>query len=400
MNNKLIAALTMISGLSLAIPASAAEEGSLLIWINGDKGYNGLQAVGDRFAADLGVPVKVEWPDNVTEKFQKEAAIGQGPDIFIWAHDRFGDWAKSGLISPVEPSKATVKALTDQWGAVTYDGAIYGYPIAVEGPTLIYNKALVSSAPKTFDDISALSADLKAKGKTPIVWDYNNTYFSYGVLTAEGGYAFEETVSGWNGKVTGVNNAGAIAGAAKIRELIATGVMPEGADYGVMDAAFSKGDAAMVINGPWSWAGYEQSGIDFGLAPYPAVGTDAGRGFIGVLSAAVNAASPNKDLVKEFIENYLLTPEGLESVNNDKELGVVTHKKFMKMLISSAKKEDKDKAKRLQQAEKVWGLGEPMPNIPEMSAFWANMGPALTAITSGRQSAEDALNEAAARITE
>lgn len=400
MKNKIVSTLAIVGGLSLALPASALEEGSLLVWINGDKGYNGLQAVGNRFAEDTGIPVKVEWPDNVTEKFQKEAAIGQGPDIFIWAHDRFGDWAKSGLIAPVEPSKSTVKALTDQWGAVTYDGSIYGYPIAIEGPTLIYNKALVKKAPKSFDEIIAMSDGFKAQGKTTIVWDYNNTYFTYGVLTAEGGYAFEMTDSGWDGSMTGVNNAGAVAGAEKIRAMIEAGVMPEGADYGVMDAAFSKGEAAMVINGPWAWGGYEQNGIEFGLAPYPAVDSKAGKGFIGVLSAAVNASSPNMDLAKEFIENYLLTEEGLDSVNSDKPLGVVTHKKFMKSLISSTKKEDKAKAALLQSAAKIWGMGEPMPNIPEMSAFWANMGPALTAITSGRQNAEDALNEAAARITE
>jgi maltose/maltodextrin transport system substrate-binding protein len=40
-----------------------------------------------------------------------------------------------------------------------------------------------------------------------------------------------------------------------------------------------------------------------------------------------------------------------------------------------------------------------MPNIPEMGAFWSNMEAALTAITQGRQTVEDALNDAATRIT-
>jgi len=398
MNKKLISALAVAAGATMASSAFAVEEGKLLVWINGDKGYDGLQEVGNRFAADTGIEVKVEHPDNVTEKFQKEAAIGKGPDIFIWAHDRFGDWAKSGLIAPVEPSAATKKALVDQWGAVTYEGKVYGYPIAIEGPTLIYNKALVKKAPKSFDEIKKLSVDLKAQGKTPIVWDYNNTYFTYGVLTAQGGYAFEATDSGWNGKVTGVSKPGAVAGAATIKGLIDEGVMPAGADYGVMDAAFSKGEAAMIINGPWAWSAYEKSGIDFGLAPYPQVEGKVGKGFIGVLSAALNASSPNKDLVVEFMENYVLTEEGLKSINDDKPLGVVTHKKFMKKLISETKKEDKAAANRLKSASKIWNMAEPMPNIPEMAAFWSNMGPALTAITSGRQSPEDALNDAASRI--
>jgi maltose/maltodextrin transport system substrate-binding protein len=91
---------------SAATGASAFEDGKLTVWINSDKGYNGLQKLGDKFAEELGVPVVVEHPEAVTDKFQQAAATGQGPDIFIWAHDRFGEWAAGGLIVPVEPSQA------------------------------------------------------------------------------------------------------------------------------------------------------------------------------------------------------------------------------------------------------------------------------------------------------
>ena len=46
------AALALGSALSTA---QAAEPGKLLIWINGDKGYNGLQKIGDEFAKKTGV---------------------------------------------------------------------------------------------------------------------------------------------------------------------------------------------------------------------------------------------------------------------------------------------------------------------------------------------------------
>lgn len=112
MKKTLILAMS-VAAMTTAGSALALEEGELLVWINADKGYNGLQAVGDRLEAELGIPVTVETPDAVTEKFQKEAAIGQGPDIFIWAHDRIGDWAKSGLLAPVEPGRDVRNALDD-----------------------------------------------------------------------------------------------------------------------------------------------------------------------------------------------------------------------------------------------------------------------------------------------
>ena len=36
-------------------------------------------------------------------------------------------------------------------------------------------------------------------------------------------------------------------------------------------------------------------------------------------------------------------------------------------------------------------MGEPMPNVPEMGAFWSSMAAALTNITSGRQDVDAAL---------
>ena len=43
----------------VATTAAAQAPARLLVWINGDKGYNGLQRVGDGFTAASGVPVAV-----------------------------------------------------------------------------------------------------------------------------------------------------------------------------------------------------------------------------------------------------------------------------------------------------------------------------------------------------
>ena len=47
------------------------EEGKLVIWINGDKGYNGLAEVGKKFEKDTGIKVTVEHPDKLEEKFPR-----------------------------------------------------------------------------------------------------------------------------------------------------------------------------------------------------------------------------------------------------------------------------------------------------------------------------------------
>lgn len=381
------AIVTASAALTMSMGASALEEGKLLIWIGGDKGYNGLQEVGDRFFEDTGVEVTVEWPDNVTERFQQVAALGKGPDIFFWAHDRYGDWAEAGLIAPINPSAEAFAAIGEfAWDAMNYKGDIYGYPLAVEAVGLLYNKELVDEVPTTWDEVFALDKKLKAQGKSAILWDYNNTYFTYGLMSAFGGYSFGKNDFGYDNTDIGVANAGSIEGITVLDRLIKEGVMPEGAGYGEMDSAFAQGDVAMIINGPWSWGNYEGNGIDFGVAKLPS----GGKPFVGVLGGVLNAASPNMDLAQSFMEEYMLTVEGLRAVDNDKPLGAVAHTEYMKELSSNEKI-----AATFVNAE----MGHPMPNIPDMSAFWSNMGPALSNVTSGRQTVEEALNDALNRIT-
>ncbi|MGL5289896.1 MAG: extracellular solute-binding protein, partial [Aeromonas sp.] len=170
-----------------------------------------------------------------------------------------------------------------------------------------------------------------------------------------------------------------------------SGHLEKGIDYGVMDAKFNKGDVAMMINGPWAWTNLDKSGIKYGVAPLPTLNGKPAKAFVGVLGATINAASPNKDLAIEFLENYLLTDAGLTSVNADKPLGAVALKSFQKTLESDP---------RIKATMLSVQAGEVMPSIPEMTRFWGGFESALTNITSGRQSVDDALAAAAKRVAQ
>lgn len=383
--------VSALLGVSLLLGSTsmtlALDEGKLLIWLGTNRDDAALQAVVAKFTADLGVEATVEVVDPVPEKFQQAAATGDGPDILLFAHDRFGEWAASGLIAPITPGQDVVDGIIPTgWDAVTIGGRIWGYPVGVEAIGLIYNKALVPTPPATFEEIAATVGD----GKPSIMWDYNNTYFTFPLMAANGGFAFEKDAEGnYNGAETGVNNAGAVQGAAVLRKMIDDGVMPKGVDFGVMDAAMAKGDVGMVINGPWSWGAYKDAGIDFGVAPIPSVGGAASRPFVGVFAFAINAASPNKDLAVELIENYIITDEGLSAWNANGHLGALAD-----VSLGEQQAADPNVAATLANV----AAGVPMPSNPEMGAFWAAMGPALGNITSGAQDVEAALEDAAKRI--
>jgi len=389
---RLVTLAVATATLALSSAAPALEKDKLTLWINGDKGYNGLAEVAKRFTADTGVPVEVSHPDNVEQRFQQVASNAQGPDIMFWPHDRYGEWAKGGLIAPLNPS-AQMRAKIDDfaWDAVSIDGKVYGYPIAAEAVSLIYNKELLPDGPpNTFEEMAALDTRLQKDKKHAILWAYETPYFTYPLLAAGGGYAFKKRADGsFDVKDTGINNAGSKQGVAFVANLIEQGHLPRGLDYGVAEAKFNKGEAAMTINGPWSWDNLSKSGVKYGLAKLPTLGGKPARAFVGVLGGAINNASPNKDLATLFLEEYLLTPEGLKAMNDDKPLGAVTLKSFQAQLAADERiKVTYENAKN----------GEPMPSVPEMIKYWSNLEGALKNVAAGRQPVDAALDDAATRV--
>lgn len=387
---KLIAAtVAMALGSGLA---GAAEPGKLLIWINGDKGYNGIAKIGEEFTKKTGVQVTVEHPEDAPSKFQQAAAAGKGPDIWIWPHDRIGEWIAGGLLQTVTPGKK-VQADIDPlaWKAFSVGGKTWGYPMSIEAVSLVYNKALVPTPPKSFEEVIALDKKLSASGKKAILWDYNNTYFTWPLLAANGGYAFKLKSDGtYDAADTGVNNAGALKGAELLAKMVNDGVMTKGAGYAEMEAGMAQGKVAMMINGPWSWDNLKKANIDFGVAKIPTVAGKKAAPFVGVLGAMISKASPNRDVAVEFIENHMLTIEGLKTINSDVALGTPASKALFAELKSNP---------NIQATMASAQDGSPMPNNPEMGRFWSSMESALKNMTEGRQSAKEAMDGAAKRIS-
>ena len=391
--SKLTSSLRLVTVASLLIAgtARADEKGTLQIWINGDKAYNGLAKLGEKFAKDLNVKVVVEHPQDAPEKFQQAASAKGGPSIFIWAHDRAGEWVAAGLIEPINPKPKVLNA-SDKvgWDAFKFDGKLWGYPLAIESIGLIYNKALVPRPPATFEELFALDKKLAKDGKHAILWAYDTPYFTFPLLAANGGYAFGRNAKGdYVATDVGVNNPGAVKGAEMMAKLIDGGVMPKGATYSTMEAAMSKGEVAMMLSGPWAWDNLRKSKIDFGVAPLPSIAGKPAKAFIGVQGAMINRASNNKELAVEFIENYLLTTEGLKTLDSDVSLGVTAQKEFYKTRAS-----DPLIAATMANIR----AGVLMPSLPQMGKFWSAMESAFGNISQGRQKPKEALDAAAQRI--
>jgi maltose/maltodextrin transport system substrate-binding protein len=386
--------LWILSAFFLApINMFAWTNGELLIWMDNDRG-RALQPIVKMFEADLGLKVTIETPEKITDSFPIAAQAGKGPDFVIWAHDKVGEWADGGLISPVDAqAKFIEKFFPKSWQGVMHQDRMWGYPIALETVTLIYNKALLNPPPPLeLSQLASLDQATKRShpGVTTILWDSSSAYYTWGILASGGGFVFGRNGTDYDLRNIGIATPGAIDALSEIIRLIQTGILPKVCPYSETEDLMGQGKLAMMISGPWAWSNLIQKGIDFGLGQIPGVNGKVGRPFVGVSVAYLNRASPNQDLAKEFIERYLLTDNGLAAMDNAKPIGVPA-------LISFYEKSAANNP-HLRQLKASVDNGQIMPNVPQMGRFFTSLSAALQLAAEGRLSAAAALQQAEANI--
>ncbi len=377
-----------------SIALAAANE--IVFWVNNINPKQALDAVKGPFEKDFGVKIKVEVVDDMKAAYITAATAGKGPDALSWAHDVVGEFAESGLISPVEmPKSLRDKFLPVALEGFTYKGKLYGYPYGVEAVALIYNKALVPKPPKTMEELAEmarkLTKDTNGDGKVDqygFLYDVNNFYFSFPVLSGAGGYVFKSKDGDLDVNDVGLSNAGAIAGAKFIRKLVEDDLLPASTDYGAMDSLMKAGKLGMEINGPWALGDLRAAGINYGIANIPGLRGGTARPFVGVYGYMINRNSKNKDLVVEFLQNYLSKPDVQVAMYKFEGRAPALKEAYNAL-------DDKPDVKAISLSA---ANGFPMPNVPQMAAVWVSMADALRLITSGKETPEKALKNATDQI--
>lgn len=377
-------------GIALSLTAIAAQASeTLTIWCH--RGVAALQESAARYQQRTGIQVVVENPVNAVVNFEIKAAVGAGPDIFCWGHDRLGDWAAAGLLAPVgEPQQLErLDLLPWTWPAVTVSGKRYGYPLFVETLGLIINPKLVASPPADLLDLPQFAANL-APGIKPLAWPWLDAYFSWPLLAQDEGYVFgQDRLGQWQKSDLGLAKPAVARAVGWWLNQMASGLLPPPVENGRIRNWFAKGELAMMIDGPWVWRDLDRLGGPWQLVPWPTFGRKPIRPFVGVQVAVINAFSPRQDLAQDFLQNHLLTPSEMALWAASGELGAMTQRQ-----VAEQQKGDPRVAIMLATAEQ----GVIMPNISAMGRFWAVMTTTLDNLANGRQTPNEALADAEARI--
>ncbi|MCA0984704.1 extracellular solute-binding protein [Halobacillus yeomjeoni] len=368
----------------------------LVIWEDNEKGV-GLEPAIASFEEEHGIKVEfkeLDMSDKMREQLRLDGPAGKGPDVLTLPHDQIGQLAIEGLISPLEFDSSVTDIYTDaSISAQTYDGKLYGLPKATETPVFIYNKEHMEEAPETFEELFEFSKEFGEEKEYGYLALWDNFYFGNAVIAGYGGYVFDKTDGKYNPQDLGLNNEGAVEGAAYIQkwyeEVFPSGIVGESGGS-AKDGLFQEGKVASMMDGPWAFQTLNEAGIDYGVAPLPKLPNgEYPETFVGVKGWHVSAQSENKKWAEELVKWIANEENAKIRFEETNEIPPV------KSLIEDPVIADNEKARAVAvQSERA----TPMPNIPEMSEVWEPMAQALQLVATGKSEPEKALNEATETI--
>lgn len=373
---------------ALAITASALAacgpeaERAIVLWHS----YSGEEkAALEEITAQLGergVRVNlVQVPhDNFADKITHAIPHGNGPDLFIFAHDRLGDWVATGLVEPIEyyvDESIADRFAFDAIAAMAYERSLYGLPLAVKSVALFYRSDLVATPPATTDELIAAGNRL--------VYDNTDLYFHAAWLHGFGGDVFTE-----DGQLA-ISSPEAIAALTFARDLsVKHHLVPTGVNSTLVATLFNDGVAPLAISGPW-FIGDIRQGVSWKIAPLPIVSATGlpAEPFLGAEGVLMSSRARDKDAA--FAVMNALTSDDSAALRARRARQVVPN-------VAPYRLPDLASDPVLSAFRAQLEHSRPMPATPAMRTVWTPYKTALQKALSSGESPADALRYAEREI--
>ena len=335
----------------------------------------------------LAVPYDA-FPDKITAAIPR----GHGPDLFIFAHDRVGDWAESKVIEPIEfwmTEKHADKFLFKSIDALCYGDSLFGLPMAFKSTALYYNRELLPVPPKNTRELVAMGRKLTRpdEGRYGLVYDNRKLYFHAPWLFGFKGMVFDAK------GVLRVNTPAARKALAFAFALGGKGgIVPPESSSTVTTSLFNSGKAAMVISGPWM-LGEIDSKIKYAVAPLPMISATgkAAAPFLGAEGVMMSSRCTRK--AAAFRAMTFLTSDAMAVIRMLKARQPVASVAAWKHP-QVIKKNDRVLAAFRKQLD----AAVVMPGTPEMRLVWSPYDMAIQKVVTGSAKPAAALKEAEAEI--
>jgi maltose-binding protein MalE len=328
-------------------------------------------------------------PDDLRNNFLTAAMGGGGPDVVYGASDFVGPYSTAGTVLPLETVfEPAFFARFNPFALDTLDGHVYAIPEQFGNHlALVYNKALVTTPPEDTDQLVAIAkANTKDENgdgvpdRYGIVFNAREPFWLVPWLGAFGGWVMDDAHRP-------TLDTPAMAKALAFLRSLKTphGVLPRDADYEQSDTMFKEGRAAMLVNGPWSWAAYRNAGIDVGIAPLP---KSSETGLWATPMVSYRGYSISKRVAAEKIPHVKALVEHLTSPET--QMAYTTRLGALPSLAALQEDARITSDPILSQSMRQVRLGRKMPVVTEMRAIWDAMRPAFQNAMNGEASPEAA----------
>jgi arabinogalactan oligomer/maltooligosaccharide transport system permease protein len=254
----------------LALPA-AAEPRVVKLWHS----YNDAEASALQHSIDLfqqqHPEIRVEALSAPYEGYASKLTTAipndNGPDVFIFAHERLGGWAQAGIVMPLDKlvdASVWSEFFPETIAPLSYRSLRYGLPLAFKSTALFYNKDLVPTPPTTTDELLKVAESLSGNGRFGLAYQADNFYYHAAWYIGFG----EEPLD--REGIAHFDSPGSIASLRFVQQLSLKGILPSEPTGSLISRLFNDGNAAMVINGPW-FVGELKPSLHYGVAPMPRI---------------------------------------------------------------------------------------------------------------------------------
>jgi arabinogalactan oligomer/maltooligosaccharide transport system substrate-binding protein len=372
-------------------PSSGSEQFDLWVALT-DGEANLLRDANQLFANNYGHSVALSNIPNSNYEAKIQSAIpsGEGPHMFLWAHDFAGSyWESDFLADKRDPVRVDPCQYTDQaWQAAQYDGHLVGLPFAAESVALIYNKSIVDEPPETLPEMTAIMDEHHdpENGSFGLGYPINPYYVS------PFAQAFGKRIYNPADDELHLTSDAVKQGLRVVLDDLKP-YMPRDPGGGTQKSIFANGNAAFTVDGPWQLAAFEDTDFEVGVTTLPTL-PDGGlpRPFTGIkllfFAKRMREQTPSTQAAREFAEWY--------TTNVRRVLTLANNGGFVP--VNSQVADDDRLPSKVQSYARQIEDGYLMPSTPKMKQVWGPFGDAVTQAFNDNGNLDDLLSTAEENI--
>lgn len=336
---KSIAVTLMVSSLWGANLLAAPEAVKLNLFYYKQEIVNQMKDLTEAFTKK-NPQIKIELeivPNDSMTVLRTKMASGQAPDLIqLQSYANVFEFAQSGWLLDLSKEPILNKVMPGAKNAVTYPawgenkairGKVYALPMDLAGIGIIYNKEIFNKyglkPPKTFKELKVVSATLKKNKVTPFASmfkaNWSLGHFFTMAHTTLAGAKLNPWLQKMNANQASYADPVEVKSLFKMLDFYKANSDPRAAefDWNEQQAAFAKGEAAMMVQGLWSYGAAIATNpkLKCGFIPFPCTdNVTQNKMYADVDSTFAISASSSPERIKAakiFLE-WLATPEAIK----------------------------------------------------------------------------------------